>query len=143
MFYLNVFFHLTVEVHSLSCITQCDSWVWPSEKLPFDCQKIAKNLTFFQKNCQKFSFFSKKLTMAIFLEKWKFFKIFWQLNGNFRRVSWPLQAKSFDPIWANSGQQQKFVSTSGLLGRFAVHLKLSNRGWQLHEFVFLKEACCN
>ena len=38
---------------------------WPSGKFPFECQKIAKNLTFFQKNCQKFSFFSKKLPMAI------------------------------------------------------------------------------
>ena len=68
---------------------------WPSGKLPFDCQKIAKNLTFFQKkkNCQKFSFFSKKLPLAIFLKKkmaffffWKnvkFLAIFWQSNVNF------------------------------------------------------------
>ena len=51
---------------------------WPFGKLPFDCQKIAKNLTFFQKNCQKFSFFSKKLpchSLAIFLKKRKFLAI--------------------------------------------------------------------
>ena len=41
--------------------------------MPFDCQKIAKNLTFFQKKCQKSSFFSKKLPLAIC----------WQSNGNF------------------------------------------------------------
>jgi len=42
----------------------------PPEKLPFDCQKNAKNLTFKKKNCPKFSFFSKKLTLATF---WQFF----------------------------------------------------------------------
>ena len=73
--------------------------IWPSGKLPFDFQKIAKNLTFFSKkidknchffqqncqkidifsnkNCQKFSFFSKKLPMAIFLKKKK------KILGNF------------------------------------------------------------
>ena len=67
---------------------------WPSGKLPFDCQKIAKNLTFFQKKNAKNYFFSKKLPMAIFLKKvknfghffWKnvkFLAIFWQSNGNF------------------------------------------------------------
>ena len=37
---------------------------WPSGKLPFDCQKIVKNLTFFQKNWQKLifvNFFLKKM----------------------------------------------------------------------------------
>ena len=29
---------------------------WPSGKLPFECQKITKNVTF-KKNCQKLSFF--------------------------------------------------------------------------------------
>ena len=33
---------------------------WPSGKLPFECQKIAKNLTFFF-NWQKLSFFFKKI----------------------------------------------------------------------------------
>ena len=37
---------------------------WPSGKFPFDCQKIAKNLTFFSKNCQNFSFILlKKMTI--------------------------------------------------------------------------------
>ena len=42
--------------------------IWPSGKLPFDCQKIAKSWHFFQKNWQKISFFSTKLPlqMAIF-----------------------------------------------------------------------------
>ena len=35
-------------------------WNWPSAKLPFDCQKIVKNLTFFQKKMPKiFIFFPK------------------------------------------------------------------------------------
>ena len=45
---------------------------WHSGKFPFDCQKIAKNLTF-KKKWQKLSFFSTKLPMAFF----------WQSNGNF------------------------------------------------------------
>ena len=63
-------------------------WIWPSGKLSFDCQKIAKKLPktwhFFQKYCQKFSFFSKKLHGQFFVwKKWKFLAIFWQSNGNF------------------------------------------------------------
>jgi len=64
--------------------------------LPFDCQKIAKILTFIQKNCQKkffskklqnfFFFFQKKLPKAIFLKKkenfWQFF-FKCQVFGNF------------------------------------------------------------
>ena len=61
---------------------------WPSGKLPFDCQKIAKNLTFFQNNLPKiFFFFSKKLPLVIFLKKMKIFgNFFWkkcQVFGNF------------------------------------------------------------
>ena len=67
-------------------------WVsdWPSRKLPFECQKIAKNLTYFQKICQNFSFFFKKLPMAIFWKKWIILAIFlkkmssfWHSNCNF------------------------------------------------------------
>ena len=63
---------------------------WPSGKLPFNCQKISKNLTFFPKNCQKCSFFSKKIAnvhniLGNFLEKKvKFLAIFLTSNGNFR-----------------------------------------------------------
>ena len=51
---------------------------WPSGKLPFECQKIAKNLIyFFKKNLQKFSFFFKKnCHWQFFLKKWKFLTIF-------------------------------------------------------------------
>ena len=36
--------------------------IWPSGKLPIECQTIAKNLTFFKKNIAKnFHFFKKKL----------------------------------------------------------------------------------
>ena len=40
---------------------------WSSRKLPFECQKIAKNYTFFQKNWQKLSFFQNKC-------QWQFYK---------------------------------------------------------------------
>ena len=61
---------------------------WPSGKLPYDCQKIAKKLTYFPKNCQKISFFSKKIWKKFhfwqfFLKKCLVLAIFWQSNGNF------------------------------------------------------------
>ena len=46
---------------------------WPSGKLTFDCQKIAKNLTFKKKNCQKFSFFQKNCQWQFFWKKMKIF----------------------------------------------------------------------
>ena len=55
------------------CVTSVRSW--PTGKLPFDCQKIAKNLTFFSKTLPKIFILFKKLTMAIFLKKWKFLAI--------------------------------------------------------------------
>ena len=47
---------------------------WPSGKLPFDCQKIAKNLTFKKKKWQ---------FLSICLKNVKFLAIFWQSKGNF------------------------------------------------------------
>ena len=66
----------------------------PSENCHLTVKKLLKTWHFFQKNCQKFSFFSKKLPMAIFWKKMKIFCIFfgknvkflanfWQSNGNF------------------------------------------------------------
>ena len=50
---------------------------WPSGKLPFDCQKIAKNLTLFQKKLPKLFIFFKKIANGNFFEKnenfWQFF----------------------------------------------------------------------
>ena len=48
-------------------------WTWPPEKLPFDYQKISKNLTF-KKKISKIFHFSKNV---------KFLELFWQSNGNF------------------------------------------------------------
>ena len=62
---------------------------WPSGKLPFDCQKLAKILTFFQKKIAKnFHFFQKKLPMAIFLNKMKIFGNFFRKNLNFLASFW-------------------------------------------------------
>ena len=66
----------------------------PPDKLTFECQKIAKNLTFFQKNCQKWSchgqFFFEKYDnfLAIFFEKnVKFLENFRHSNSNLSGVS--------------------------------------------------------
>ena len=66
--------------HSCFLIPHLFIYTWPSGKLPFECQKIAKNLTFFFFKLPKnFIFFQKKLPMAIFLKKmssfWQFFDI--------------------------------------------------------------------
>ena len=60
----------------------------PSGKLPFDCQKIAKNLTFFSKKLTKIVIFSNKIANGNFVEKndnfvkFKFFEkmSFWQFS---------------------------------------------------------------
>ena len=75
---------------------QIDPLTWPSGKLPIECKKIAKNLTFFF-NCQKLSL-KKKLPLAMFLKKkndnfWQYLKnvkflvIFDIQLAIFRRVS--------------------------------------------------------
>jgi len=77
-----------------SCFT--DLWIlqslifvrrWLSKKLPLECQKIAKNLTFFSKNCQKFSFFYRKkwMFLAIVWKKEVFCNFFYILMAIFRR----------------------------------------------------------
>jgi len=58
---------------------------WPSGKLPFDCQKIDKNLTFFSKKLLKIAIFSTKLPLAILLKKMtsfcQFLTVKWQFSG--------------------------------------------------------------
>ena len=56
-----------------NCLT-----IWPSGKLPFDCQKIAQNLTFFLKKMPKIFIFISALNTndtavwkIIFLNIWK------------------------------------------------------------------------
>ena len=54
-------------------------WSWPSGKLPFECQKITKNLTFFFKKIAKnYLFFPKKFSLTIFVKKMTIFE--WNLN---------------------------------------------------------------
>ena len=58
--------------------------------MPFECQKIAKNLTFLSKKLPTIFIFSKKLPIAIFWKK-KFFGIFLkkcQFFGNFLTFNW-------------------------------------------------------
>ena len=67
---------------------------WPFGKLPFNCQKIAKNWTFFSKTLTKIVIFFNKIANGNFVEKMtifvnffeknvKFLAIFWQSNDNF------------------------------------------------------------
>ena len=64
---------------------------WPSGKLPFDCQKIAKNLTFFQK-------MFNKIAIGNFVEKndnnfFHFLKKC-QVFGNFLTFNWQFSGGS-------------------------------------------------
>ena len=60
---------------------------WPSGKLPFECQKIAKNLTFVPKKMLK-TFWKKLKFLAIFWEKMSsFWQFFHSQMAIFRRVS--------------------------------------------------------
>ena len=64
---------------------------WPSGKLPFECQKIAKNLTFFSKKL------TTKLPLAILLKKMTIFVNFFfkcQVFGNFLTVKWQFSGGS-------------------------------------------------
>ena len=55
----------------------------PSGKLPFECQKIVKNLKFFQKNCQKHDIFFKKIVQIFFFFKRIAIGNFVERNDNF------------------------------------------------------------
>ena len=63
----------------------------PPDKLPFECQKIAKNLTFFSKNLTKFFIFFNKIAkcqkLNIFFNKivknWQFCWKKWKILSNF------------------------------------------------------------
>ena len=66
-----------------------------------ECQKVAKNLTFFQNNCQKIIIFSKIPIFVNFLEKmscfWQFFDI---QTAIFRRVRWVFgRCIPYGPSW--------------------------------------------
>ena len=77
--------------------------------------KIAKNLTFFQKNWQKLSFFSTKLPMAILLKKMTIFVNFFfkcQVFGNFLTFKWQFSRGSA----VNTKRWQGCVQTEVLLG---------------------------
>ena len=59
--------------------------IWPSGKLPFECKKIAKNLTLFFKKLPKIVIFQKKNATGNFFEKLPIFGYFltfkWQFSG--------------------------------------------------------------
>ena len=143
---------------------------WPSGKLPYDCQKIAKNLTFEKKNCQR---------LAIFLKRWKFWAIFFwkkrQVFGNFLTVKWQFPGgsghilSSSSSFWRCSTSDQPMSLTIQLLSfisprpsNFHPNTKYSNNlsnyiffstlwywdipsiiGLMLSMFFFLSLACFN
>ena len=59
----------------------------PSGKFPFDCQKNAKNLTFFPEKLPKIFIFFKKIAVDNFFEKMKILGNFFVKLAIFRRVS--------------------------------------------------------
>ena len=71
---------------------------WPSGKLPFDCQKIAKNLTFFQKKLPKIFIFFKKIANGnFFFFNENFWQFFWKkckIFGNFLTFKWQFSGGS-------------------------------------------------
>ena len=64
--------------------------IWPSRKLSFECQKIAKNLTFFSKNYQKLSFFFLMTIFGIFFLMSSFWPFFLHSNDNFPEGQAPI-----------------------------------------------------
>ena len=77
----------------------------PSGKLPFDCKKIAKNLTFFPKKMPKIFIFFKKIAIGNFFEKNEIFLAIFlkkcQIFGNFLTVKWQFSGGSaWNIIWS-------------------------------------------
>ena len=52
--------HVELQESKSSFYKRAVVWSWPSRKLQFEGQKIAKTWPLFQKNCQKWFFFQKK-----------------------------------------------------------------------------------
>ena len=69
LFFINLIWPLIPELGLFYGLCKAD----PPENWHLTVKKLPKTWHFFQKNWQKFSFFSKKLPLAIF----------WQSNGNF------------------------------------------------------------
>ena len=98
MHYCSVFRHVLI------CFTL--ESIWTSGKLPFDCQKIAKN-------CH----FSKKNAIGNFLAKRQFLAIFWkkyQILGYFFTLKWQFSGGSaLKSMWDSWGRKpcEKNVST--------------------------------
>ena len=122
--------------------------IWTSVKLRFEYQKIAKNLIFFQKNCQ-WQFFGKKWKLLIIL----FEKIssFWQFFDSqmaiFRRGRWETwQCEwSVSTTWHSSrtcDRQQNVLLSSHEYGdcpvRCDLHLAcVYHYTWTFHKYLSL------
>jgi len=76
-----------------------DLKTWPSGKFPFECQKIAKNCHFFQKNCQ-WQFFGKKDNFYHFFSKQCLESSFWQffINSNVNFLEGQLKTGKCPPV---------------------------------------------
>ena len=100
LYLLNIRWHRQHMGHSVTgichflVVTAPPRPIWPSGKLPFDCKKISKNLTF-KKNCQKCSFFlklhffeRKENFRQFFWKNVKFCEFFYSQMAIFRMVRW-------------------------------------------------------
>ena len=97
--------------------------------MPFKCQKIAKNLTFFQKKCQKFSFFPKNCRWQFFRKKWKFLALFLKKNVKFLAIFWHSNG-NFPEGQVRSERQSSVTSRHG---RFS--LKVGQIDLQIGQIV--------
>ena len=67
----------------------CKIGTWPSRKLPFECQKIAKNLTFFSK---KLTFWKKKSIFRQFFDI--HMAIFWRVRSQSDSYDYQIHLKN-------------------------------------------------
>ena len=94
--------------HTPSFYIYSKVWSWPSGKLTFDCQKIAKNLTFFQKKIANGIFFLNDNFWQI-LFKCQVLGNFWHSNRNFRRVGCRLD------VWCKRRMEEQITWTSSTI----------------------------
>ena len=82
--------------------------------MPFDCQKIAKSLTFFPKKLPKIFFFFLNCHWQFFWKKWKFLAFFWK-KWIFLAIFLKKNVKFLTIFWHSNGnfpEGQLFIQRS-------------------------------
>ena len=115
----------------------------PSVNLPFDCQKTATNLTFFQKKLPKFFFFFFKKIIANDENFWQFFWKKCKVFGKFLTVKWQFSGGSDGQ---QMGQICDFLKisiclTTGSNHETPRHPRSVNNIWISLSFLQVKQGC--